>query len=330
MSKKILFLMPYPSWEINRLKQFLSDYEIIVPNHYLTQQEVLKYHRDVQIVIPVNNTRLLDSYLINSLPNLRLIQQVGTGIEGVDLKMAEEKGVYVALAVGPMAQAVAELTFLLILSLYCKLKELLEFMQKRMYIKENWPPRHLFLRQEICNKTIGVIGFGAVGKAVANIARNGFQMKVLVYDPYVSEEVINQLGCVKVDLETLLRESDIVSINCILTEETRKMINEDRLKLMKKTAILINTARGEVVDEKALVKALREGLISGAGLDVYEKEPPQPDNPLLDLPNVVATPHIGGNTREAKIRIQDIVIENVRRLERGEKLLHQIIPRSHL
>ncbi|HIC87764.1 MAG TPA: D-glycerate dehydrogenase, partial [Aquificae bacterium] len=177
----------------------------------------------------------------------------------------------------------------------------------------------LLLGMELEGKVLGIIGLGRIGRAVARIGAKGFGMKVLYYSRHrAPERVEKELNATYVPLDTLLRESDIVSIHTPLTPETKYMIGERELRLMKPTAILVNTARGAVVDTNALVKALKEGWIAGAGLDVFEQEPLPPDHPLTKLPNVVLAPHIGSATKEARERMTCAVLENLLAFKRGE------------
>lgn len=190
--------------------------------------------------------------------------------------------------------SVAELAIALMLAVARKIA----YSDRRM--REGYWAKKEAMGVELSGKTIGIIGAGRIGSAVARIARYGFNMHVLYHDVRCSEELNRELGAECVSLEEVLRRSDVVSIHVPLLPETKYLINEERLKLMKKTAILINTSRGAVIDTKALVKALREGWIAGAGLDVFEEEPLPKDHPLLSLDNVVLTPHIGASTREAQ------------------------------
>ncbi|HID41386.1 MAG TPA: D-glycerate dehydrogenase, partial [Pyrodictium sp.] len=167
--------------------------------------------------------------------------------------------------------------------------------------------------------TLGIIGFGRIGRAVARIGARGFGMRILYYSRHrAPEDVEKELNAEYAPLDKLLHESDIVSIHVPLTPETRYMIGERELRLMKPTAILVNTARGAVIDTNALVKALKERWIAGAGLDVFEHEPLPPDHPLTKLPNVVLAPHIGSATRETRKRMTCAVLENLLAFKRGE------------
>jgi glyoxylate reductase len=168
----------------------------------------------------------------------------------------------------------------------------------------------MLLGVELQGKTLGVIGAGRIGSRVAEIAR-AFGMRVIYYDVVRNKALEERVGAEYVDLERLLEESDIVTIHTPLTPETRHMINEGRLRRMKRTALLVNTARGAVVDTEALVKALREGWIAGAALDVFEEEPLNPNHPLTAFKNVILTPHIASATYEARRKMAELTVENL-------------------
>lgn len=242
--------------------------------------------------------------VFQSLPRLRGVVKWGVGVEQIDIPAATEAGVIVANSPGN-SFAVAESSMLLLLAVA---KNLLIMTGAA---KEGVRPAFDVRGHELYQKTLGIIGFGRIGRHLAHIAQ-GFDMSVLSYDPYVPPDRFAAVGAKQVDLPTLLRESDYVSINCVLTPETHHLIGEDELALMKPTAYLVNTARGPIVDETALYRALVEDRIAGAGLDVFEDEPLKPTNPLLALPNVVATPHALPRAWESTARttrmIQDAVL----------------------
>ena len=242
--------------------------------------------------------------VFQGLPRLRGMVKWGVGVEKIDISAATEAGVIVANSPGN-SFAVAESAMLLILAVA---KNLLIMTQAA---KEGGRPAFDVRGHELYQRTLGIIGFGRIGRHLAHIAQ-GFDMAVLSYDPYVLPDRFAAVGAKQVDLPTLLRESDYVSINCALTPETHHLIGEDKLALMKPTAYLVNTARGPIVEETALYRALVEGRIAGAGLDVFEDEPLKPTNPLLALPNVVATPHALSRAWESTARttrmIQDAVL----------------------
>jgi len=223
----------------------------------------------------------------------------GIGYDHIDMNAASDRGIYVANTRGSNAESVAEQTFAFILSLSRRLLQANHFVRGGMWItrEESGLPNGL-IGNDLFRKTIGIIGLGAIGSRVFRIAR-GFSMHTLACDPYMSIERAKEIGAELVDLEMLLRTADFVTLHTVLTEKTKGMISSKQLDLMKPTAFLINTSRGPVVDEEALIKALEEGKIAGAGLDVFNKEPIDPNNPLLKFDNVVVTPHYAGNSMEA-------------------------------
>jgi D-3-phosphoglycerate dehydrogenase len=241
--------------------------------------------------------------VFRNLPRLRGMVKWGVGVENIDIPAATEAGIIVANSPGN-SFAVAEATMLLILAVA---KNLLIMTQTA---KAGTPLAFDVRGHEVYQKTLGIIGFGRIGRHLAHIAQ-GFDMAVLGYDPYVPPDRFAALGVKQVDLPGLLQESDHVSINCVLTTETHHLIGEEELALMKPTAYLVNTARGPIVDEKALYRALVEDRIAGAGLDVFEDEPLKPTNPLLALPNVVATPHALSRAWESTARTTRMIQEAV-------------------
>lgn len=245
-------------------------------------------------VLIVRSKPLVTRKVIEAADNLKVIARAGVGLDNIDVEAAKQKGIALINAPESSTLSVAELAIALMLAVARKIA----YSDRRM--REGYWAKKEAMGVELSGKTIGIIGAGRIGSAVARIARFGFNMHVLYHDVRCSEELNRELGAECVSLEEVLRRSDVVSIHVPLLPETKYLINEERLKLMKKTAILINTSRGAVIDTKALVKALREGWIAGAGLDVFEEEPLPKDHPLLRLDNVVLTPHIGASTREAQ------------------------------
>jgi glyoxylate reductase len=251
---------------------------------------------------------------------LRIIAQYAVGYDNIDVDCATRHGVYVTNTPDVLTEAVAELTWALILAAARRVVEADRYVRSGEWWRgrTGWHPE-LMLGVELKGKTIGIIGFGRIGRAVARIASKGFGMKVLYYSRHrASEDVERELNAKYVDLETLLRESDIVSIHVPLTKETWHMIGERELKLMKPTAILVNTARGAVIDTNALLKALKEGWIAAAALDVFEEEPLPPDHPLTKLNNVVLAPHIGSATKEAREAMTCAVLDNLLAFKNGK------------
>jgi len=228
--------------------------------------------------------------IIESAKKLRFIQSAGVGFDQIDIKAATENNVVVMNIPSATTTSVAEHTITLILA--CS-KNLIQIHQST--IKGEW--RIGGFGVELRNKNLGVIGFGRIGQEVVKIMK-GFQMILLVYDPFVKEKEIKKFGGKKVDLDTLLKESDFITIHTPLTKETENLIDKEKLKLLKPSAILVNTARGEIIDEKALYNALNDGNLRCAGLDVFRKEPVDEKNPLLKLENIVLSPHMAVQTSE--------------------------------
>jgi D-3-phosphoglycerate dehydrogenase len=224
---------------------------------------------------------------------LRIISKQGVGYDTVDVVAAKKHGIVVCRTPGVNSDAVAELALALGLTVARRVTEL----DRRIRAGEKIS-RPDVLAVETERKTVGVIGVGNIGSRVARKWASAFSARVIGYDPYVEK-----LVCEKIErLEDLLRQSDLVTLHVPLTDETRHMIGTREIALMKKTAVLVNTCRGGVVDEDALYKAMKTGHLFGAGLDVWDVEPPPKDHPLLTLPNVVATPHVAGNTFETQER----------------------------
>ncbi|MCS7104059.1 MAG: hydroxyacid dehydrogenase [Thermofilaceae archaeon] len=253
--------------------------------------------------------------------NLKIIARHGIGLDNVDLRAASELGIPVTYCRHTGEEvSVAEHTVALILACARRLVE-----ADKAVREERWGLRASLIGLELRGKTLGIIGFGAIGREVARIMREGFRMRVIAYDPYVPDAVFTEHKVGRVDLEYLLRESDVITIHVPLTSETRRLLNKERIQMIKKGAVLVNTARGAVVDEEELSKALTEGRIFYAGLDVFEQEPPA-GSPLPKLPNVVLTPHVAAFTREALYRMDIANAEDLALFFRGERPRHLANP----
>jgi D-3-phosphoglycerate dehydrogenase len=259
------------------------------------EEELVKAIKGVHGLI-VRSKPLVTRRVIEAADGLLVIGRAGVGVDNIDVEAARARGVEILTSPEAATQSVAELTMGLILAVARKIA----FCDRKIRAGE-WPKKHA-VGVELWGKTLGVIGAGRIGLAVARIAKFGFNMNVVYYDVARNKKIEEEVGARYVSLEDLLREADVVTIHVPLTEQTKYLINEEKLKLMKRTAILINTSRGTVVDTKALIRALKEGWIAGAGLDVFEKEPLPPNHPLLELENVVLTAHIGASTEEAQER----------------------------
>jgi len=244
--------------------------------------------------------------------NLKVIGRAGIGVDNIDVETASKHGIYVVNSPTGSTASVAELAIAHMLSLSRHLVKADNTMKKGEWAKKQLKGFELF------NKTLGLVGSGNIAQHVAKIAK-GFGMNILVYSPHCTDEKAERMGGKKANLEELLKNSDYVSLHIPHTRETHHLINKERLLLMKNTAYLINCARGGVVDEKALYEVLSEKRIAGAAIDVFEEEPPSPDNPLLKLDNVVLSPHIGAATKEGQIRAGVICAEQVIKVLNGEE-----------
>lgn len=255
-----------------------------------------------------------DAALLARAPKLLAISTHGAGYDTVDLGACTEAGVLVVNQAGGNAEAVAEHALALLL---CLTKRIVE--SDRRMRRAPGIDRNAYMGRDALGKTIGIVGIGHVGTRLAALCRGLLRMRVLAFDPYLSAEEIAARGAEKVELDELLRRSDYVSLNCPLTGETRGMIGARELALMQPHAYFITTARGGIHDEAALEAALRDGRIAGAGLDVWEKEPPPPDHPLMQLDTVIASPHTAGVTREARANIGRIAAEQLLDLLDGKR-----------
>ncbi|WP_448595223.1 D-isomer specific 2-hydroxyacid dehydrogenase family protein [Thermoflexus hugenholtzii] len=243
-----------------------------------------------------------------------LIARHGIGVDNIHLPSATAHGVLVTRVTPWMErEAVAELTVGLLLALLRRIPEAAAAVREG-----RWMERAAFVGWELHGKTVGLIGFGNIGSRVGEILAQGFRARVLAYDPNVPPEAIRAAGAEPADLETLLREADILSLHAALTEENIHMLSGEAFTKMKPGVILVNTARGELIDEAALIAALEEGRVAGAALDVMTEEPIPADHPLLRFPNVLIVPHIAAYTRETLRRMGEKVVSDVERVLRGE------------
>lgn len=257
----------------------------------------------------------IDPDIINHTPNVRFWQRWGAGFDHVDLAAWGQRGIPIATCPGVNSGIVAELAIMLMLAGYRNLLPI-----NRDLRAGHWPRTEYFGRSfMIHGKTVGILGLGHIGKKVAALV-SAFGANVIYYDIERMYEQEEKFGYRFVDMDTLLRESDIFTIHCPLDDSTRGMIGSAEFAKMKPSCMLINTARGPIVDEAALIHALENGQIATAGLDTYEKEPLPKDHPLLTLPNVVASAHAGGNTKDNDINMVNYVYSNIVAFDQGRPL----------
>lgn len=303
---KIAVLEPLgiPETELRAIAKPITEkgHELIIYSDKTTETEVLKERvKDMDVLVLANMP--LKGEVILSNEKIKMISVAFTGVDHVNLKVCKENNIIVSNSAGYSTPSVAELTYGLIISLLRNIVPLDKATREGQTMAG-------FNQIDLSGKTLGVIGTGTIGKKVAEIGL-AFGCKVLAYNRSENEELIKQ-GVTYLSLEELLKQSDIVTIHLPLTDNTRGLIDKDKIKLMKKDALLINTARGPIVDNQALADALKNGEIAGAGIDVFDMEPPLPlDYPLLNSPNTVLTPHIGFATKEAMKRRAQITFDNI-------------------
>jgi len=298
----------YPS--INNEKKVLSKLNVeLIKFQCKTDEEIIRNCRDADGIL--NQYAKITSKVIEKLDNVKIITRYGIGVDNIDLDAATKKGIFVANVIYDISD-VADHTITLMLSLIRKLILIEKSIKK---LEWDWKNFHPIAR--IKGKTVGIIGLGKVGRQVAKRIK-AFDVNILACDPYIQADVFKKYKATRVNYETLLEQSDIVTLHVPLNNETKHMISTNQLNKMKKTAILINCARGGIIDEKALYKSLKEKKIAGAGLDVLEQEPIKKDNPFLSLDNVIITPHMGWYSEEAVDEVQRIAAEQVLQCLQGK------------
>lgn len=275
---------------------------IVLTSQHYEKDELIKIMPEIEVLI-VRSATKVTAEIIEAGKNLKIIGRAGTGLDNIDVKTAESKGIKVINTPGANSISVAELTIGLMIACSRHIARGTNDLKNGKWTKKELEGHELF------GRTVGIIGFGNIGKEVAK-RLTAFDMKILAYDPYIKETDMN----VKiVDLETIYRESDYITIHVPLTQETKNLINKESISKMKDGVIIVNAARGGIIDEAALYEGLTSGKIYAAGLDVFEVEPPTDDlrQKLLSLPNVVATPHIGASTYEAQERVGILLVDRL-------------------
>lgn len=300
-----------------RVRELLAesnlDIEVRSPDGFeWTPDEIIEQADDAEVIVTALSE--VTEGVVEACDELAYIAKTGVGIDNIDVEAATERGILVTRTPGVNDEGVAEHVIGFAIALN---KQLFEAHSR--LCDGDWDFRADITGEtfELMDKTIGIIGLGTIGQRLAAIA-DAIGMDVVGVDPYVDADAMAKQGAEKVDLEELLKRSRYVSVNALLTNETRHMLSDDEFALMREDAYLINTSRGPIVDEDALVAALREDRIAGAGIDVFEQEPPDPDNLLFDLDNVLVTPHVSGTTKEGYHRIGDMASTDIVTFYRGE------------
>ncbi|EKF85789.1 phosphoglycerate dehydrogenase [Methanobacterium formicicum] len=287
----------------------LEEVAEVVARTDITPEELVSDIKDFDAIVVRSRTKVTRE-VIEAAPLLKIIARAGVGVDNVDVEAATEKGVMVVNAPESTSITVAEHTMGLVLSMSRKIA----IADKS--VKEGKWEKSRFMGMELNGKILGIVGMGRIGSQVV-VRSKAFGMDIMVYDPYITPEAAAELGVEVVDLETLLKNADVITIHVPLTPETKYLISEPQFKIMKENAIIVNCARGGIIKEADLYDALKAGEVGGAALDVYETEPPK-DNPLLELDNVVLTPHIAASTSEAQRDAAIIVAKEIKKVFQGE------------
>ena len=283
-----------------------------------TRDEVREMVRDADVVytLPANP---LDAEAIGGAQKLRMIATMGTGFDNIDIAAAKKRGIPVTYAPGILDETTADGAFGLLIAAARRFGEAERVLRAGEW--KGWGPGQ-FLGQDVHHATLGIVGMGRIGRQIARRA-SGFEMRVIYYDERRNDQAERELSVVYVPLERLLAESDIISVHVPLMPSTRHLIDAEALRKMKPSAVLINTSRGPVIDERALAEALRDGVIAAAGLDVYEREP-RVEPLLLELENVVLLPHIASASERTRTRMAVRAAQNILAFLDGKPLLDPV------
>ena len=256
-----------------------------------------------------------DAVLMDACPTLRLIARTGIGVDNVDLAAATARGIVVTNTPDGPSESTAEHTVAMLLALAKRLKP-----GNDNLAAGKWGPRSgVLVGTEVQGKTLGLVGLGRIGRRVAEICRLAFGMRVLAYDPFVADDAAAAMGVTPAPLATVIAEADFLSLHVPATPETVRLMNAARIATMKPGSYLLNLARGPLVDEAALLDALERGHLAGAGLDVFDPEPPAADSPLRDHPSVIATPHVASLTLDGRRRMEEMAMARLLAFFRGER-----------
>lgn len=323
---------------------------MVKPKVYVTRQlfpeamEILEHHADVEVFEGVDNsipralllskvrdvdgllpllTDKIDTEVMDAGRELKVISNYAVGYNNIDLEAATERGIYVTNTPGILTDTTADCAFALLMAVARRIPEADHHIRAKRWIHA-WGPK-MFIGSDVHGKTLGILGLGRIGSAIAKRAR-GFDMRLVYNDVRRREDLERELGVMYKSRDQVLREADYVSLHVPLTPETHHMIGAKELAMMKENAFLINTSRGPVVDEEDLYEALRDGVIAGAGLDVFEEEPLSHDSPLLGLDNVVLTPHIASGSIETRTRMAVTAASNLVSVLQGREPLNLVNP----
>ncbi|MBI1278067.1 MAG: D-glycerate dehydrogenase [Anaerolineaceae bacterium] len=290
--------------------------EVMPPPYDLLLEKV----KTIDGLLSTLNDRIDANLIASCGENLKVISQMSVGYDNIDVNAAQARNIPIGNTPGVLTDATADLAFALLLAASRRIVEGVEYIRNGKW--RTWEPLAL-LGGDLSGATLGIIGLGRIGEAVARRAK-GFDMRIVAYSPNKSKETVAKIGIELLSFDQLLQESDFVSIHVPLNAQTRNLINAQALQKMKPTAILINTARGPIVDQQALYEAVKSGIIGGAALDVTNPEPMSPDDPLLSLPNITIVPHIGSASLRTRNKMAVMAAENLIAGVAGKSLPNQV------
>lgn len=303
---------PYPKHVLDPLRE-LCDIQVNSEERILSKQEYLQRVGDKDIIFSVG-TEPIDAEMMDAAPHLSMVANYAIGFNNIDVAEATRRKIVVTNTSGSATESTADFTWMLLMAVARRVVEADRFVREGRF---HGVDLRLLLGGEVNGMTLGIIGLGRIGAAVARRAR-GFEMTLIYYDPQrASSSLEHELGVTYVPLDELLKNADFITVHVPLLPETRHLLGAPQFSLMKPTAYLVNTSRGPVIDEKALVKALQNRQIAGAGLDVYEHEPKMAEG-LSTLDNVVLAPHIASSTVQARVYMAEIGVRNILAFCRGE------------
>ena len=292
----------------------VSDFDGVLPREQLLQKV-----KGADAILSLLTDKMDGELMDAAGPQLKIIANYAVGYDNINLADAAARKIIITNTPDVLTESVAEHAIALIFALAHRIVESDQYMRDGKYL--GWAPM-LFLGNDLIGKTLGLVGLGRIGAAVARRLHDGFEMKILYYDAKRNEELEKKYNLQFVDLPSLLKEADFVSVHVPLLPTTKHLIGAEQLAMMKKTAYLINTSRGQIVDENALVAALKTGVIRGAALDVYEQEPKMAEG-LAQLPNTVLTPHTASATEETRSAMSELAAKNIIAVLSGEPAIHR-------
>lgn len=303
---KIFITRQIPEKGINMLKE--KDWDVAIgPEGRISHEELLAGVKGVEAILSVLTEKIDGEVMEAAGQQLKIVANYAVGYNNIDLAEAKKRGIMVTNTPGVLTEAVAEHTIALLFAIAERIVEADRYTRAGKY--QAWGPK-LLLGADIKGKILGIVGLGRIGSAVSQRMQDGFEVKIIYYDIHRNEELEKKYNIGYRELDDLLKEADFVSLHTVLTKETRHLISAERLKLMKPTAYLINTSRGPIVDEKALLEVLENKEIAGAALDVFENEPELTPG-LTELENVVLTPHIASATKETRDKMAEMAASNI-------------------